>query len=758
MAKETRYIDIRVTSNVDKSMNKGTKAATGLSGALSGVAGAAGAATGGIRAMTAALITSGVGAFVVAIGAAVQGLRSIISVSSDFEFQMDKLNAITAASTEEMELFKKEAIRLGSITQYTAEQVGQLQTEFAKLGFTTQEIINATDATLDLATAADVDLATAARVTGASLNAFGLDTVETTRLIDVMAKSFSSSALDMSKFDAGIAQAAASAKTMGISVEQTVSAMSVLNNAGIEGSKVGTDLRKIFGEISKTTGKDFRQSLDVLAESLDKANSKQEQMNILTDAVGERSKIALSILIDQRDKLDELTTSYENAGGAVADMAEIMRDNAKTGADLVKSAWQGMILAIEDGDGVIQKVVDGSLTFFADFLTAITDRINHFNTVGVTKFNNFFLNVKQSILEFQLTMIEASQAINDFFGFDEDPQTATMVANITAEIDALEKKMKGDLTQAYLDYQEKSTAAAKTEAGNREKVDQDLADASVEIDQDALDRKAANRQKFLDKLQKMEEDAEDLTEEMKIERKRERHLAELEKLEIDETEKGDLRYRINEYYNGLIAANNTAIELKNREEAKKTAEELAKEKKRAADEEMRLKKELLDSTAEIFGEETAMYKALHALKAALTIKELLLEAGIIKAKSTADAAETSQEGSKQIMKSAGNPLKMALTIATVAGIMATQIKAMRATKKAADDMAAKAGGSAGGGGGSLASLAPSFNVIGGTSAGENMIASRIDSMNQKPVKAYVVEGEVSDAQSLSRKVKASASF
>ena len=63
--REKRNVHINVTSNVATTITKGTVASTGLSISLKGVATAANLATGGIRGMAMALISSGVGAFVV---------------------------------------------------------------------------------------------------------------------------------------------------------------------------------------------------------------------------------------------------------------------------------------------------------------------------------------------------------------------------------------------------------------------------------------------------------------------------------------------------------------------------------------------------------------------------------------------------------------------------------------------------------------------------------------------------------------------
>ena len=77
------------------------------------------------------------------------------------------------------------AEELGRTTFFTATQVAELQLAFSKLGFNTQEILDAQGATLALATATGTDLERAAQVAGASVRGFGLDASETQRVVDV---------------------------------------------------------------------------------------------------------------------------------------------------------------------------------------------------------------------------------------------------------------------------------------------------------------------------------------------------------------------------------------------------------------------------------------------------------------------------------------------------------------------------------------------------------------------------------------------
>ena len=114
----------------------------------------------------AAGVIGAVAAFKQITGAVSNALRSF----RDFEFQMAKVKAITGANRTEFLKLTKSAQDLGRSTFFTAQQVAELQTNFGKLGFTTQEILNAQEATLQLATATDSDLARAAIVAGSAVS------------------------------------------------------------------------------------------------------------------------------------------------------------------------------------------------------------------------------------------------------------------------------------------------------------------------------------------------------------------------------------------------------------------------------------------------------------------------------------------------------------------------------------------------------------------------------------------------------------
>ena len=181
-----------------------------------------------------------------AIGAAGRALGDFVKVSSEFEAAMSEVLAITGATESEMEMLSDQALILGRTTQRTARDVLRLQVELSKLGFSASQINSATEGILQLSVATRSDLGEAASIVASTLRGFQLTASQTKRVVDVMAKSFASSALDIDKFKTAMTIAAPAANVAGLSMEFTTSMLGVLANAGLDASMSGTALRNIF--------------------------------------------------------------------------------------------------------------------------------------------------------------------------------------------------------------------------------------------------------------------------------------------------------------------------------------------------------------------------------------------------------------------------------------------------------------------------------------------------------------------------------
>ncbi len=270
----------------------------------------------------------------------ITGLGLAAKEFAEFEQSMAKVQAVSGAAAGEFSDLKTNAEELGRTTRYTAKDVAGLEFSYAKLGFSSAEILKITEATLDLALATSEDLAGSAEVAGSTLRGFNLEASEMPRVVDVMAKAFTSSALDLEKFKVSISKVAPIAAVTGRSLEEVAAMQSVLADTGVEASIIGTSLRKIFGDLAKS-GMTYDQAMNAIRTSTNKVATATELFDI-------RAAAAAVTLSMQQGKLDDLLGTYNKATGASKEMGKIMNDTLEMSITRLRSAVEG--LAIKFGE------------------------------------------------------------------------------------------------------------------------------------------------------------------------------------------------------------------------------------------------------------------------------------------------------------------------------------------------------------------------------------------------------------------------
>ena len=71
----------------------------------------------------------------------------------EYEAELAKLEAVTGANADEMKRLSDNILQVAGSTRFTSAEVVQLQTSLGKLGFSTQEIIDATQSIANVAQA-----------------------------------------------------------------------------------------------------------------------------------------------------------------------------------------------------------------------------------------------------------------------------------------------------------------------------------------------------------------------------------------------------------------------------------------------------------------------------------------------------------------------------------------------------------------------------------------------------------------------------
>lgn len=293
--------------------------------------------------------------------AALGGLA--VKTAADFEFSMAKVAAVSGFAANEMKALEAQAKQLGGSTSKSASEVAALQLELAKLGKSSKEIENMTEDILSLGIAFDQDLGETAAVVGQTLNQFGIDASETGRVADNMAVLFGSSSLDLEKYSTAMSTVGLTANTLGISLEDTGSALGILVDAGVDASTAGTSLTKAFTKLVQS-GVPANEVLNHLTSgNLSVADS--------FEFFGDRAGKIIPALQGAGEEIAALTEKQLAGAGAAKTARKVLEDTAKGGFDALKSAVEAAGISIGTALMPTVKKLTGFFTTLASKLASV---------------------------------------------------------------------------------------------------------------------------------------------------------------------------------------------------------------------------------------------------------------------------------------------------------------------------------------------------------------------------------------------------
>ena len=305
-------------------------------------------------------------------------IKDAVGTFKSFEFEMAKVKSISGATDEEFAKLRSSAEALGRSTFFTATQVAELQINFSKLGFTATETLQAQEAALLTATATGEDLARTATVIGSTLRGFGLPATEAARAADVMAASFTSSALTLEKYQTSMTKVAPIATLLGFSMEETTAIMGSLTDAGIEASIAGTSLRNIFlklgdpsSDLAKNLGRTVNSGDELVKVLKDMKDDGIDVEKALAN-VEKRQVTAFATMVRFAEKIGEQSEAFRNSRGAAQEMADIIGDTLEGATLRFQSALDGLKIALV-GETGLGGALKGTLDRFAAFLNRLAE-------------------------------------------------------------------------------------------------------------------------------------------------------------------------------------------------------------------------------------------------------------------------------------------------------------------------------------------------------------------------------------------------
>lgn len=437
-------------------------------------------------------------------------LQDSVQVTLDYEQANANLNSVLGQTADQTEKLRVQQRQLGEATAFTATQVAEMQIELSKLGFTQTEVLQSTEGVINFAIATGVDVPRAAATAGAALRSFQLDASEMDRVVSTLGVATTKSALDFSKLEVAIPIVGGVAKQFGATIEETTAQLGVLSDRGITASTAATALRNIYLR-SADAGLTFNQALDKLAAS-------QTIVNDALDMFGVRGALQATILALNREETDELTDSISNVNQELQDMADKRMDTVIGKTTLFNSAWQELILTLDDGDSILSTIAKNFLSSITGDLRLFTSAIN-----GVISWREALQGVVADNTDIIDTHLEIRKGVDEIGksvkGFDGDwsqfnlldavDQQLERNAKLTEEINA--KKQKELDTIAEME----AALAAKAEERQKKEIKaQEGSIAWLQQEIKLLEEKAS-KETDEDRIVQYTKDAHELTQQLK---------------------------------------------------------------------------------------------------------------------------------------------------------------------------------------------------------------------------------------------------
>lgn len=283
-------------------------------------------------------------------------LGQLASPSVNFDQSMADLSAITGSVGDELEDLKQTARDVGKASGLGASEsarafailAGQIDVPIDALKELQRE-------TITLAQAGALPLEDAANAVAGTINQFGLETSEASRVVNVLAAGSRVGGAEVVDLSESFKVAGAAANAAGVSIEETAGALEVLAQNNTKGAEAGTAMRNMLVAMQTRLGIDISQTgfvggLQIIQEELDKMQSPVERTTFLAKAFGRENMVAAQFLLSNADAVEEMTTAVTGTNSAM-EQAEIRNDTWAHKMEVARAKIDDVLISMSSLSG-----------------------------------------------------------------------------------------------------------------------------------------------------------------------------------------------------------------------------------------------------------------------------------------------------------------------------------------------------------------------------------------------------------------------
>lgn len=327
-----------------------------------------------------------------------------LEVGRNFDSQMSKVEAISGATAEQVQLLRDKAKEMGSTTKFTATEAGEAFEYMAMAGWKTEEMLEGIEGIMNLAAASGAELGTTSDIVTDALTAFGYSAQDAGHFADILAAAATNSNTNVEMMGESFKYVAPLCGSLGYSAEDAAVALGLMANSGIKADLAGTSLRNLLQRMAKPT-KESAEAMDRLGLSLYDDNGRMYSlMEIMEQLRGSMGQIKMPTeefmqacddldrqleegTIKQKDydkELEELTKRAFGAEGAEKARTAAMLGGARALSGLLaisnasEKDFNDLTKAIYDSEGAAENMaatmldnLGGDMTLFKSKLEGV---------------------------------------------------------------------------------------------------------------------------------------------------------------------------------------------------------------------------------------------------------------------------------------------------------------------------------------------------------------------------------------------------
>lgn len=283
-------------------------------------------------------------------------LGQLATPAVDFGQAMADLSAITGSVGEELEDLTQTAREVGKASGLGASEsarafailAGQIDVPIESLKVLQRE-------TITLAQAGALPLEDAANAVAGTINQFGMEASEASRVVNVLAAGSRAGGAEVVDLSESFRVAGAAANAAGVSIEETAGALEVLAQNNTKGAEAGTAMRNMLVAMQARLGIDVSQTgfvggLKIIQKELDKMQSPVERTTFLAKAFGRENMVAAQFLLSNADAVEEMTTAVTGTNSAM-EQAEIRNDTWAHKMEVARAKIDDVLISMSSLSG-----------------------------------------------------------------------------------------------------------------------------------------------------------------------------------------------------------------------------------------------------------------------------------------------------------------------------------------------------------------------------------------------------------------------